>query len=94
MTPASAENDRGQDSKSDDALRETFRRVALPQKSDASGPSGVPTLNAVLGLIRRWLLVVNLAFGVYSGLPWLATLTRGALPTWFYIGDALGSFTS
>jgi len=71
-TPASADNDRGQDSKSDDALRETFRRVALARKSDASGPSGVPTRKAGSGLMRRWLLLVNLAFGVYAGLPWLA----------------------
>lgn len=55
VTPASAENDRGQDSKSDLAgFGQGFRDTNV----------------------------------------WLAYLTGGGLPTWFYIGDALGSFNS
>lgn len=80
-TPAGAGNTRAQgalDSATDAALQETFRRMALARDSAAARRSASPTRPAAHWLMNRWLLVVNLAFGVYAGLPWLAPVLMQA----------------
>lgn len=43
-------------------------------------------------------LLSDASGGLFSGFryenSWLATLTQNTLPTWFYVGDALGSFNA
>lgn len=57
-----------------EAIQETFRRSALAQQQDSVRRRASSSGRVSIGFLRHWLLIINLAAGVFVTLPWLAPL--------------------